>query len=107
MNKVCLIGRIANDIELKHTENGKSVLGFNLAVDRGYGEDKSTDFISCVIWVEYAVSMSKNLVKGKQIGVEGNLKPYVYEDKNGTTHYPTNVVVERITFVGKKEPTGI
>lgn len=102
MNKVCLIGRISTDIELKATESGKSVLSFNLAVDRGYGDNKTTDFIPCAIWNEYAESMSKNLAKGQQIGVEGNLKPYTFEDKNGTKHYPMDVVVERITFTGKK-----
>ena len=34
MNKVCLVGRMCADVELRSTNTGKSVCGFALAVDR-------------------------------------------------------------------------
>lgn len=42
-NKSILMGRICNDLELKTTPNGISVLSFRIAVDRNYqtkGEEK-------------------------------------------------------------------
>lgn len=53
LNTVILMGRITQDLELKQTQNGTSVLSFNVAVDRGYvkqGEERQTDFITCVAW---------------------------------------------------------
>ena len=43
MNKIFLIGRIANDLEIKKTQNGKSVCTFDIAVKRGF-DNKDTDF---------------------------------------------------------------
>ena len=51
LNTVILMGRITQNLELKQTQNGTSVLSFNVAVDRGYvkqGEERQTDFITCV-----------------------------------------------------------
>lgn len=103
MNSVNLIGRVSTDIELKKTENGKSVVVFNLAVDRSYGENSKADFFPCVVWNEYADTMSKYLKKGQQIGVEGSLRMRSYDDKNGVKHYLTEIYVSNITLLGKKE----
>ena len=46
-NKAVLMGRICNDLELKTTQEGISVLSFRLAVDRSYqakGEERKADF---------------------------------------------------------------
>ena len=42
-NKVILMGRICNNLELKTTPNGTNYVAFRLAVERSYqvkGEDK-------------------------------------------------------------------
>ena len=36
MNKICLIGRLTKDVELKATPSGKEIVSFNLAVQRNY-----------------------------------------------------------------------
>lgn len=100
MNSVSLIGRITRDVELRQTEKGNFVLNFTLAVDKVGSE--GANFISCVVWREYAGKMSKLLYKGQQIGVDGKLNTRTYDDKNGTKHYITEVYVEHITLLGKK-----
>ena len=43
LNKVILMGRITQELELKQTTNGTAVLSFNVAVDRSYtkqGEER-------------------------------------------------------------------
>ena len=45
-NKVIMMGRIVNDLELRSTPAGASVLSFRIAVDRRFqtkGEDVETD----------------------------------------------------------------
>ena len=107
MNSVDLIGRVANDIELKHTNSGVSVVSFNLAVS--CGKDKNgnevTDFIPIVIWREYAAMMTKHLVKGQQIGVSGKIKARTYETQNGEKRKAVEVVAYSVTLLGKKDDT--
>lgn len=53
LNKVILMGRITQDLEVKQTPSGVSVLSFTVAVQRSFarqGEERQTDFINCVAW---------------------------------------------------------
>ena len=119
LNRVILMGRITQDLELKQTQNGTAVLSFNLAVDRNYtpkGEEKQTDFISCVAWRKTAEFISKYFAKGRMIAIEGNIQTRTYDDKNGVKHYVTEVIVENVSFTGEPKqqetqqadiPTGV
>lgn len=105
LNRVVLMGRIANEIELKVTASGVSVLSFNVAVERSFsreGEEKQTDFITCVAWRNQADFISKYFSKGRMIALEGSLRTRTYDDKNGTKHYVTEVYVDSVSFTGEK-----
>ena len=74
MNRVCLLGRITADPELKQTTSGISACSFTLAVDRGFKDakgERQTDFISCIAWRQTAEFISRYFSKGKMIIVEG------------------------------------
>lgn len=106
LNKAIIMGHITQDLELKQTPNGVSVLSFTVAVDRNYakqGEEKQSDFISCVAWKERAEFISKHFGKGRMIAVEGQLRTRTYEDKNGVKHYVTEVFVDNASFTGEKK----
>ncbi len=103
MNSVNLIGRVANDVELKHTNSGVSVVSFNLAVSFVKNGNEVTDFIPVVIWREYAAIMSKYLVKGQQIGVSGRISTRTYETQNGEKRKAVEVVADSVTLLGKKD----
>lgn len=100
INKVILMGRITQDLELKQTPNGISVLAFTVAVDRN-SKDKQTDFISCVAWRQTAEFIAKFFGKGRMIAVEGQLRTRTYDDKNGVKHYVTEVYVDNASFTGE------
>ena len=104
LNKVIIMGRITQDLELKQTPSGVSVLSFNVAVDRSYakqGEERQTDFINCVAWRQHAEFISRYFSKGRMIALEGNLRTRTYDDKNGTKHYVTEVYVDSVSFTGE------
>lgn len=108
--KAFVLGRISNDLELKKTQSGTSVLSFAVACDRAFakqGEEKKTDFISCVAWKQHAEFISKYFAKGRMIALEGEIQTRTFEDKNGSKHYVTEVVVDRVSFTGeaKKDNT--
>ena len=105
LNFVALLGRITKDLELKSTQNGTSVLQFTVAVDRDFvkqGEERQTDFISCVAFKQTAEFISKFFGKGRMIAVEGRLQTRSYDDKNGTKHNVTEVIVNKASFTGEK-----
>ncbi len=109
LNRVILMGRITQDLELRTTAGGQSVLTFNIAVDRNFvkqGEERQADFITCVAWRQQAEFISRYFSKGRLIALEGNLRSRTYEDKNGTKHYVTEVYVDQVSFTGERAQQG-
>lgn len=110
LNKVILMGRISQELELKQTSSGAAVLSFNIAVERNFaakGEERQADFITCVAWRQQAEFISKYFSKGRMIAVEGNLRTRNYEDKNGVKHYVTEVYVDSAYFTGEPKQGGV
>lgn len=104
LNRVVLMGRITQELELKQTQNGTAVLSFTVAVERSFtkqGEEKQADFIACVAWKNQAEFISKYFAKGRMIAIEGNLRTRTYDDKNGTKHYVTEIYVDSVSFTGE------
>lgn len=104
-NRAVLMGRIANDLEIKTTPSGAEVLSFRLAVDRKYQADKNnrvSDFFNIVAWRSSAQFISRNFSKGKMILVEGELQTRQYTDKNGNNVTVTELVVDSAHFTGER-----
>ena len=103
MNNVSLMGRIGQELELKTTTTGKSVLSFPLAV-KNFSSDKNnnTDWIDCVAWGKQAEFINSYFAKGNLIAVTGRLSTRWWEDKNGNKHKETEVVVLSTDFTGEK-----
>lgn len=79
---------------------------FTLAVDRGYKDgsgEKLTDFISCVAWKGTAENLAKYQTKGSLVLVDGQIQTRTYDDKNGSKHYITEVLANRIEFLSPKK----
>lgn len=105
MNAVHLIGRIANDLELRYTNGGTACTSFALAIDKGKdkdGNDLGADFPRVTVFGKQAENVCKYLAKGRQIGVAGRLETGSYE-KDGQTHYTTDVIAQRVEFLGSKD----
>ena len=105
-NKAVLMGRICNDLELKTTQNGISVLSFRLAVDRSYqakGEERKADFFNIVAWRGTGEFIARNFSKGRLILVEGELQTRQYTDKNGNTQNVVELNVGSAYFTGEKK----
>lgn len=102
MNKIILIGRLTKDPELRYTQNGKAVCSFTLAVDRPYTnqEEKEADFINIVAWNKSGENAAKYLAKGRQAAVEGRLQIRTYDGEDGKKRWVTEVVADRVEFIG-------
>ena len=99
MNKAILMGNIANDIELRQTQNGTMTARFRVACRRSRDE---TDFITCTAFGKTAELISKHFVKGSRILVEGSIKAGSYDDKQtGKKVYTFEVWVSSVDFPEK------
>lgn len=105
MNRIILMGRIANDLELKTTPTGTTVCSFRLAVDRNHQKkdvEKATDFFNVVCWRATAEFVTRWFNKGNLILVEGEMQTRQYTDKNGNPQTWYEVVAENVHFTGEK-----
>lgn len=105
MNKVELLGRLTADEQVKYSQGDKPIaIGrFNLAVNRKFKREgeQDADFVSCVAFGKTAENIEKYFHKGERIVVCGRLQTGKYE-KDGQTHYTTDVIVEEFDFVESK-----
>lgn len=98
MNSINLVGRVAQDLELKTTQSGISVCSFTVAVDRPKVKDV-TDFINCVAWRQSAEYLCKYGVKGSMVAISGSLQARKYEDKNGNKRTAFEVVADSLNLI--------
>ena len=105
LNRVMLIGRLGRDPEMKYTQQGTAICNMTIAtseswIDKSTGEkQEKTEWHRCVSFGKQAEVLGKYLVKGSQIYAEGKLQTRQYE-KDGQTHYATDIVVQEFTFLG-------
>ena len=104
MNKVILLGRTTQDVEVKEFGKGKEkgkYCTFSLAVRR---DNENTDFINCTAFGITAELIEKYVEKGQRILVEGRLQVSSYEDEEGKKHNQLKVIANNIEFAdGRKE----
>lgn len=103
MNTVSIMGRVANEIELRKTQAGKSVVNFSVAVDNGWGENKHTDYLDVVAWNGTAEFVSKYFSKGQMIALTGSLQARQWEDKDGNKRKKFEIVAGQVYFCGGKQ----
>ena len=106
MNRAMLIGRLANDPELRTTSGGVSVCQFRLAVNRRFANQqgvREADFIPIVVWRQQAETCARYLSKGSQCAVFGTIQTRSYDAQDGTKRYVTEVVADEVEFLGSRE----
>jgi single-strand DNA-binding protein len=101
-NKTILQGRLTSDPETRETSSGTAVANFNLAVDRGFGEDKKTDYIPCVAFGKLAETITKYVSKGTLILISGTLQTKSWEDKEGNKRTGFEVLANEFAFCESK-----
>lgn len=102
MNKVILIGNLANDPEYKEA-GGVARCSFRLAVQRRYTDsngNRQADFLPVICWRGLAESCAKYLTKGRKACVEGSLQTRSYDAQDGTKRHVTEIIADNVEFLG-------
>lgn len=106
LNKVFIIGRNTKDIELRQTTAGTSAIEFSVAVKRSFknanGEYESY-FFNCVAFKNTAELISRYVGKGDMLAIVGRLQTRNYTNREGRKIYVTEIVVEEVEFLTKKQ----
>ena len=106
MNNVTLIGRLTRDPEVRYTSNTQmAVARFTIAVDRQFKRDgePTADFIPIVAFGKTAELCERFISKGRQVAIEGRIQTGSYTNKDGNKVYTTDVVANRVEFLGGKD----
>jgi single-strand DNA-binding protein len=109
VNKVILIGNLGADPELKYTPSSRPVCNLNLATnevfkDKNGQRQERTEWHRVTVWGEQAENCSKYLAKGRSVYIEGRLQTRSWDDKEGKKRYTTEVVADRVVFMGGGAP---
>lgn len=115
MNVVSIVGRLTRDPELRYTQSGLATARFSVAVDRGLSREKkqeaqakgqpTADFINVVAFGKTAELAGQYLAKGRQVAVQGRMQTGSYVAQDGSKRYTTDVVVDRLEFIGGVQQT--
>ena len=91
LNHIVIMGRLARDPELRHTQSGTAVTSFTLAVDRDFKDkntgERTTDWIDVVAWRGTGEFVSRYFAKGRMAVVEGRLQIRDWTDKEGNKRH--------------------
>ena len=105
INSVVLVGRLANDPEMRYTPSGLPIANFRLAVDRGRksesGEDQ-TDWLNIVAFQKTAELVNQYLDKGSLVGIEGRIQSRTWEGQDGKRNYSVEIVANNVRFLESK-----
>jgi len=101
INRVTLLGRVANEPKMKYTPGGQAVLNLPIATAYSYKKDDEWEevpqFTTCVFWRRQAEIIDEQVSKGDYLYVEGRLQTRSWEGNDGKKRYATEVQAE--TFV--------
>lgn len=105
VNKVILIGNLGKDPEVRYTANGRAVARFPIATSEVWmnaegNRQERTEWHNIIVWGKQGEHCGQYLAKGRQVYIEGSIRSRSYDDKNGNKRYVTEIVAQRVKFLG-------
>lgn len=103
INKVIIEGNLTKACELSRWNDGTPYIRFTIANNESY-KDKDGNwvdipsFFDCMCKGAYAESMSKHLLKGRRVTVEGRLKQNRWKDENENGRSAVVIKVQEISL---------
>lgn len=104
MNKITIIGNLTKNPELRSTQDGVSVCGFTVAVNRPKtrnNQDPGADYFNVNAWRGLGENCAKYLEKGRKVAVVGRVSLRTWE-KDGKHGASLEVLAEDVEFVSSR-----
>jgi len=112
LNKVMLIGNVGQEPDVKYTAAGVPIARVRLATNerwrnRETGEQtERTEWHTIVAFGRLAEQVREYVHAGMQIYVEGRIRNNTWTDTNGVRRTRTEIVANRVIFLGRREQGG-
>jgi single-strand DNA-binding protein len=103
INHVVLVGRLTRDAELKYTSGGQAVCKFSVAINRrkknGDQWEDEPNYFDIVLWGRQGEALNQYLLKGKTVGVDGELRQDRWQ-QDGQNRSKVEIVAANIQLLG-------
>lgn len=112
INKVILIGRLGNDPEIRHSQNGNAMANFTMATTESWKDKQTgqqnevTEWHRCSAFGKLAEIIGEYVKKGSQIYIEGKLKTRKWQDQSGQDRYTTEIFVDQMQMLDSRTDRG-
>ncbi len=117
--KLVIVGRLGRDPEMRYMPDGTAVTSMNVATDRRWTDKNTgqpvqeTTWFRVSVWGRQAETVNQYLSKGKQVLIEGHLRPdpqtgspRMYTRQDGTMGTSFEMTAELVRFLGGREDGG-
>lgn len=96
-----VIGRVTKDLEIQTTTSGKQYISFDVAENKGFGENARTQFHRCTIWGEEPSNRiaKAGVKKGSLIHIVGDQDISAFKRASGDIDAQSNITVWHWEYV--------
>lgn len=98
MLQLTAIGRLTKDPEIKKNNKGTDFVVFDLAVNKGYGDNQTTTYVSCCAGGILVSPLSK-AKKGSLITITGELSTEPYQKRDGSWAVNTKCLISSFNYI--------
>ncbi|MDJ0752383.1 MAG: single-stranded DNA-binding protein [Ardenticatenaceae bacterium] len=117
--KIVIVGNLGNDPEMRYMPNGTAVTSFSVATNRSWNDSqtgqpvKETTWFRVSVWGRQAETANQYLAKGRQVLVEGRLKPdmstggpRLWQRQDGSMAASFEINADSVRFIGGRDSDG-
>ena len=113
--KIIVLGNLGGDPEMRYMPDGTAVTSFSIATNRRWNDSRTgqpvdeTTWFRVSIWGRRAEAANQYLSKGRQVLVEGRIKPdpstggpRLWTAQDGTVRASFEITADNFSFVGTR-----
>lgn len=102
-HRTMILGRLGRDPDARFTPDGTAVTTINVAVDDGWGENKTTVWYRVTSWRKTAENVAQYTHKGDLVLCEGRMRQVEpYQAKDGTWKCGLEMTADNVRFIQTK-----
>jgi single-strand DNA-binding protein len=93
MNSITITGRLGAEPTVRTTKEA-TIARISLGVNSKKDKVEETEWLEIILWNRLALVAQQYYHTGDKVYIKGHLSSSSYEDKEGTTHYVTQIVAD-------------
>ena len=93
MNNLTIIGRLGAEPVARTTKEA-TIARISLGVNHKRDKAEETEWLEVILWNRLALTAQQYYHTGDKVYIKGHLTSSTYEDKDGNSHYVTQIVAD-------------